>query len=299
VVVPVYCNETTLVELRDRVSAALRSIEDLDFEIIFVDDASTDGSWSVIEAMALADPKVIGLRLAKNVGQLRADCAGNEVAGGDAIIAMDADLEHPPEAIPRLVRTFRDGHDLVVARRTGRSPDSVRAVGSLAFSLLARALRLPVSDVGSSYMIGTPHIAAEMRRMIERSGRQMMLPTVFNSAHNPTVIDVESPTRTTSAYSLPHAVRLAGQFLAGEVAPVIARRALPASGCILLFGAHPRLRRRALSLAGLTAGLALVGLLIPHTFRRDRTEPLYEVDARVGCGLGSHPAPRADPGSPP
>lgn len=287
VIVPVFGNEATLVELRDRVAATLRSVEDLDFEIVFVDDASTDRSWTVIESMASADPKVVGLRLVSNVGQLRAICAGIDAAGGDVLMSMDADLEHPPEAIPRLVRSFRDGHDLVVAQRTGRSSRSIRALGSSTFGLLARVLRLPTPDVGSSFLLCTPHLAVRMRRMIDRTGRQMVLPTMFASARNPTVIEVELSTETTSAYGLRSVVGLGGEFLAAEFGPVVARRVLLASGCVVVLGAIPTLRRRALWSAGSMAGLGLIGLLIPYTFRRDRTDLLYEDAARVGQGFGS------------
>ncbi|MEZ4655917.1 MAG: glycosyltransferase family 2 protein [Candidatus Eisenbacteria bacterium] len=284
VVVPVYCNETTLVELSDRVSAALRTISHLEFEIVFVDDASTDRSWEVIEAMASAHPNVAGLRLASNVGQLRASCAGIDFARGDVFVSMDADLEHPPEAIPRFVRAFRAGHDLVVAQRTGRSSTSTRVLGSLAFNLLARILRLPTTDVGSSFLLCTPPIAAGLRRMVDRTGRQMLLPRMFASALNPTLLEVESSAETTSTYTLRRVVGLGGEFLAAELGPVVARRIIQASGCVLLLGFRAPLRKRALWSAGSMAVLGVVGLMAPMKFKRNRTEPLYEIAAQVGPG---------------
>ncbi len=288
VIVPVYGNETTLRELKDRLATTLRTMGEVDYELIFVDDASPDGSWAVIEALASADPKVVGLHLVANVGQPMAYCAGIDVARGEVIMSIDADLEHPPEAIPRLVCALREGHDLVVARRIGHAPGGVRLLGSRTVNLLARVLRLSVSDVGSTFMVGTPEVAAAIRRVIERTGRQMLLPTLFeDAARNPTVIDVEMSVSSTSAYTLRRAVGLFGEFLAAELGPALARRTLQASGCVLVLAVHPRLRRGALRLGASMAGLGFVGLLVPFAFRRDHTESMYVVAARVGQGLGS------------
>ncbi|MFN8050322.1 MAG: glycosyltransferase [Acidimicrobiales bacterium] len=286
VIVPVYCNETTLVELKDRVSAAVRTIDDLEAEILFVDDASTDRSWAVIERLASADPSVVGLRLASNVGQLPAMFAGIEHAAGDVLISIDADLEHPPEAIPLLLGTFREGHDFVVAKRVGRSTDSVRTVGSHTIGLLARLLRLPVSDVGSSFMVGTPTVAAEMRRQIEQTGRQMMLPRVFDSvASNPAVVEVEAPIEAQSAYALGNRARLAGEFLAAEVGPVVARKLLLASGAAFVLALRASARKRALALGASLGAAALLGLALPRAYRRDDSQPFFAIAARIGGGF--------------
>lgn len=283
VFVPVYGNETTLRELRDRLFATLDTIEDIDPEVIFVDDASPDGSWSVIEAMASADPRVHGLRLASNVGQLPAICAGwEEVGGGEILVSIDADLEHPPEAMPELVEAFRRGHDLVTTRRVGDPSRNVRGLGSRVVNLLARALGLPVTDVGSSYLVCTPRVASEMRRIVERTGRQMVLPTVYAAAHHPTTITVQSAKRPTSGYTTWKAVRLGGEFLVAELGPVAARGALLSSIGIAALSLHAPSRRPALCWAAVLGGLGLVGLWVPRTFRRPSTEPLYVVDARVG-----------------
>jgi len=288
VVIPVYGNEMTLRELKDRLSSTLHSMAVVDHELIFVDDASPDGSWAVIESMASADPKVVGLRLASNVGQPAVYCAGIDVAGGEVLLSIDADLEHPPEAIPQLVRAFRDGHDLVVARRIGHAPEGIRLVGSRTVNLLARVLRLSVSDVGSSFLVCTPEVAVAMRRLIERTRRQMLLPTIVeDAARNPTAIEVDMLPSPRSAYTLPRAVGLFVEFLLVQLGPTVARRMLMTSGGLLVVGVHPPFRRDALRWSAALAGLGLLGLLVPLAFRRDPSEPMYVVGARVGLGLGS------------
>lgn len=287
VVLPVYRNEATLDAMHRRLAATLGTMEIAGYEMIFVDDASPDGSWEVIEALAATDPNVVGLRLRSNVGQLRALCAGLAVARGDVLATMDADLEHPPESIPELVHAFEEGHDLVVARRIGHSSEHLRAIGSMAFNLLARLLRLPAIGVGSSFLVGSPDVGVEMRRIVERTGRQLILPTVFELAHAPTVVDVELSATAESSYTLQGVVRLGGELLAAELGPRLARRVVAASVSVMVLAVHPPWRRRALRFAGSLAGLGVVGLLVPLAFRRDRSEPLYEVTARLGTGLGS------------
>lgn len=287
VIVPVYGNETTLRELKDRLTTTLAAMG-AEYELIFVDDASPDGSWGVIEAMASEDPRVVGVRLAANVGQPRAYCAGIDASGGSIIGSIDADLEHPPEAIPRLLEALREGHDLVVARRVGRAPGRLRLAGSRTVNLLARIVGLPVSDVGSTFMVGTPVVAAAFQEVIGSTDRQMLLPTLFqDAASNATMIDVEMSVSTTSAYTLRRTVGLFAEFVAAVLAPALARRTLVASGCILVLGVHPRLRRGAVRVGIPLAGLGVAGLVLPSAFRRAPTESMYVVAERTGGGLGS------------
>lgn len=284
VLVPVYGNEATLVELHDRVRRALQQVPDIDPTVVFIDDASPDGSWSLIEDLASADPAVVGLRLASNVGQLRAICAGWDAVGGEILVSMDADLEHPPEAIPHLVRTFRRGHDLVATKRTGRPTGTVRGMGSLVVNATARLFQLPVSDVGSSFLVCTPQVAAQMRGIVEQTGRQMFLATLVGAAERPTTVEVEFATMGASSYSPRGVARLAVDYFVAELGPVAAPRALQASALALALSARRAWRARALVVAGSMAGIGLLGLLIPRTFTRRDDEPFYEVAARVGRG---------------
>lgn len=287
IVVPVFRSEDTLVELHDRIAAAVEPIEDLDFELLFVDDASPDGSWARIEAMASTDPRVGGLRLGRNGGQIRAVCAGYAAARGDVLMAMDADLEHPPEAIPRMVEAYRRGHDLVVAQRVGRPTEGVRRRGSSAIGLVARAVGLPTTDVGSSFVLGSPRMGAELRRIVEETGRQMVGPTVFEAACSPTLVEVELPTEAPTAYPLRAVLGLAAEYVAAEAVPRLGRRLLLAAAGLALLGIHGPWRTRALRSAGATAAVGVIGLVAPWGFRRDRDQQLYEVVARIDPASGT------------
>jgi polyisoprenyl-phosphate glycosyltransferase len=115
IVVPSHNERENLRELKDAIDAALVN-EPLTFELIVVDD-STDDTWRVIEQMAKADSRVSGVRLARRFGQQAALVAGFRFARGDAVVTMDADLQHPPTLIPELVQRWRDGAPVVHTQR--------------------------------------------------------------------------------------------------------------------------------------------------------------------------------------
>lgn len=124
VVVPVY-NERGNVRLLHagltRVFAAL----DCDYELIFIDDGSRDGSLEVLRDMHAADSRVKVISLSRNFGHQNALTAGLEFAGGDAVIAMDADMQHPPEIIPEMVARWREGYHVVYTIRQDHGEGSL------------------------------------------------------------------------------------------------------------------------------------------------------------------------------
>lgn len=123
VVIPVYNRAGTLSELIERLDAVMES-EFARFEIVLVNDGSDDESWQVIEDLSRKYSSVRGLNLARNYGQHNALLAGIRDTHFDAIITMDDDLQNPPEEIPKLVREFSRGFDLVygVPDRQVRGP---------------------------------------------------------------------------------------------------------------------------------------------------------------------------------
>lgn len=118
IVVPAYNEESNLAVLL----AHVREIMDgaaigEDWEVVVVDDGSRDGTWPAIEALNTQDSRVRGIRLSRNFGHQSALMAGLAAARGQAVISMDADLQHPPEVLPALVRKWREGYQIVHAVR--------------------------------------------------------------------------------------------------------------------------------------------------------------------------------------
>src|SRR5947207_8331920 len=91
---------------------------DGDWEAIFVDDGSTDGTWEVLRDLASDDRHVRAVRLSRNFGHQTALSAGLSLAEGDAVITMDSDLQHPPSVIPQLLARGAEGYDVVYAVRS-------------------------------------------------------------------------------------------------------------------------------------------------------------------------------------
>ena len=125
VVVPFLNEAENLPLLYERLRAVLEK-EPGGFEVLFVDDGSSDGGAAWVAARAAQDARVKLLRLSRNFGHQLAITAGMDHADGDAVVIMDADLQDPPEVIPELLRRWREGHEIVYAVRTSRSGESWR-----------------------------------------------------------------------------------------------------------------------------------------------------------------------------
>lgn len=116
VVVPVYNEQGNLRPLHQALTQQFEQL-DVDYEIIFVDDGSRDASLGVLRALNAFDPHVKVVSLSRNFGHQNALTAGLEFASGDAVVAMDADLQQPPELIPEMVAHWRAGYQVVFTIR--------------------------------------------------------------------------------------------------------------------------------------------------------------------------------------
>jgi dolichol-phosphate mannosyltransferase len=121
VVVPAYNEAETLAELHRRLDAALANLE---YELIIVDDGSTDDTRESVTALAEADDRIKAVFLSRNFGHQAALTAGLDQAAGDAIVTLDADLQDPPEVVPQMIERWRDGVDVVSAVRVSRPGES-------------------------------------------------------------------------------------------------------------------------------------------------------------------------------
>ncbi len=121
VIVPLFNEEESLAELYDWIARVMHT-NGLSYEVIFVNDGSTDGSWQVIETLQKAHPEVKGIKFRRNYGKSPALYCGFERAEGDVVITMDADLQDSPDEIPELRRMIvEDGYDLVSGWKMNRS----------------------------------------------------------------------------------------------------------------------------------------------------------------------------------
>ncbi|MBW2467030.1 MAG: glycosyltransferase family 2 protein [Deltaproteobacteria bacterium] len=116
VIIPVYNEAGNLERLTNELAEVLGSLE-VDWEVVFVDDGSSDNTWSIIKSLHDKDSRIRGLRLSRNFGHQYALLAGLANGTGDALITMDGDLQHPAALIPELVNEWRHGNMIVHTRR--------------------------------------------------------------------------------------------------------------------------------------------------------------------------------------
>ena len=145
-------NEAESIELfYEQVVAALETPIP-DFELILVDDGSTDETFEIIERLALQDSRVIGVKFRRNFGQTRAMATGIDVARAPVLVTLDSDLQNDPRDIPLLVEEIRKGYDIAAGYRIRRQDKFItRKLPSIAANwLIGRVTGLPIRDNGCS-----------------------------------------------------------------------------------------------------------------------------------------------------
>ena len=169
VVAPIHNERDSIEELVRRLTAALAPLDD--YEIVLVDDGSTDDSWTRMLEQAAGDPHVNLLRLSRNFGHQAALTAGIEATRGDAVVLIDADLQDPPEVIPELVARWRGGYDVVYGVRTDRDGETwfKRSTASVFYRLLRSMTRVDMpADAGDFRLLSRRAVDA-LERMPERT----------------------------------------------------------------------------------------------------------------------------------
>ncbi|SCL71885.1 Glycosyltransferase involved in cell wall bisynthesis [Micromonospora citrea] len=132
-VVPCFNEEASVERLHAAVTAAVAELSDVEIEVVYVDDGSSDGTLAALRRLAATDPAVRYTSLSRNFGKEAAMLAGLERATGEAVVIMDADLQHPPRLLPDMVALYRQGFDQVVARRDRRGDRLLRMLASRSF----------------------------------------------------------------------------------------------------------------------------------------------------------------------
>lgn len=139
IVLPVFNEEQTLPALYTRLSGVMQALGE-PYEILFVDDGSRDASLALLKSLGSTDPAIKIMSLSRNFGHQIAITCGLDHASGEAVVIMDADLQDPPEVIPRLITKWREGYDVVYAVREKRRGEGWFKRGTAAF--FYRVLRL-------------------------------------------------------------------------------------------------------------------------------------------------------------
>lgn len=169
-VVPVLDEQDNIPLLYERVVTATASICD-ELEIIFVDDGSTDESAARIESLYREDPRVKLLSFSRNFGHQTALTAGMDYAAGDAVVFMDADLQHPPEFIPSMVQKWRAGYHIVYTIRNTTQDAGwfKRMTASLFYALFRKVSRINMPANAADFRLLDRRVVLAFRRIRERT----------------------------------------------------------------------------------------------------------------------------------
>jgi glycosyltransferase involved in cell wall biosynthesis len=190
IVVPCFNEVDCLRQLHDRVTAAARGRFSDDYELVLVNDHSTDGSWELMCGMAAEDPRIVAVNLSRNHGHQLALTAGLDLCCGDLILVIDADLQDPPEMlVPMLDLMNREQADVVYGVRSSRSGETrfKRATAHGFYRLLSRATEVDIPlDAGDfrlisrralNVLLAMPEQARFIRGMVAWIGfRQLPFP---------------------------------------------------------------------------------------------------------------------------
>ena len=152
IVIPIHNEEHSILPLYDRLTGVLELLQ-RPYEILFVDDASTDRSFELLANLVETDGHLKVIRLRRNFGQTAALSAGFHEAKGDVVIAMDGDLQHAPEDIPALLAKIDEGYDIASGWRKYRvdNPISRKLPSRLANWLMAKASGVNLRDFGTTF----------------------------------------------------------------------------------------------------------------------------------------------------
>jgi undecaprenyl-phosphate 4-deoxy-4-formamido-L-arabinose transferase len=300
VIVTAYNEAASMDELYRRTVAALTPLE-RPFELIFVDDGSTDGTFAMLERLHAADARVRVVRFKRNFGQHPAMHAGLARARGDIVVTMDGDLQNAPEDIPRLVAAVESGYDVASGRRSSRRDSWGRTLPSrLINGMLRRFTGVRISDFGCAF---NAYRRDAVTPMLGAIGKQKFTKALVLSGGASVVeIDVTHAARAgASRYSPLRLTRLALHVLAGfwpqpiqvigiwvGIVCTVSATALGAYGIFFwidrsnfpgpLFGGVVLLT--VLGIQGFI--LALIGEYLARIQRDVEGRPLYTIDKELG-----------------
>ena len=170
VVVPVFNEADNLKPLVARLVPALER-ETPDFEVVFVDDGCSDAGMQEIRRLSAADPRLGAVSLSRNFGKEVAIVAGLDAAQGDAVIVMDADLQHPPEVIHRFVELWREGYAVVYGQRQDRAYEGrlKRGFSRLFYRMFARLGETALPEEAGDFRLFDRRAVEALRLLGERA----------------------------------------------------------------------------------------------------------------------------------
>ena len=171
IIIPAYNEEKNILLFYEENQRVIRSLNDYNWEFIFVDDGSNDGTWNIIEKISNKDSNVKGVRLSRHFGKEIALTAGVESAANpDAVILMDADLQHPPAVLPDLIEQWKLGFQIVSTQRKSIQYSFLRETGSkLFYFMLNKFSTLDIQSKTTDFRLLDKEVLRVLKTFSERN----------------------------------------------------------------------------------------------------------------------------------
>jgi glycosyltransferase involved in cell wall biosynthesis len=304
IVVPVFNERGNLRSLHEAVTGVMRAMAGrYDWEFVFVDDGSRDGSFEVLQDLHAGDERVHALRFPRNFGSHVAIAAGIDFCRGDAAIVMAADLQDPPALIQDFVSRWQEGYDVVWGARTGRDDGVVRAYAMGVFYRLVRRFAIPTYPLGGtgSFCLISRQVIEAFRQCNERN--RLTFGLIAWSGFRETSVPYHRPQRLvgSSSWTVRRMMKAAiDTFISFSSLPIrtISLLGLLVSALSFLFGVYVFVNQvffgtrvqgwTSVMLAVLMLGgvqLLMIGVLgeyLQRILEEARGRPLYIVERTVG-----------------
>ena len=171
IIVPAYNEEESLPFLFERLDKLMESVDNYEFEILFVDDGSKDKTLELIKEQRKKDNRISYVTFARNFGKETAMIAGLDYAQGDAVIFIDADLQDPPELIPELIKYWEEGYDDVYAQRKSRKGETFlkKFTSKMYYKVLQSLTKVPIQKDTGDFRLLDRRCVNALRKMRESS----------------------------------------------------------------------------------------------------------------------------------
>ena len=295
VVVPVFNEEAVLPLLYERLTATLAKAG-MDWEIVFVDDGSSDRSWELLQGLQARDERVVALKLSRNFGHQMAVSAGLDHARGDAVVFIDADLQDPPEVILEFIAKFHEGYDVAYGVRQQRLGETVfkRASAALFYRTIRRITSVDIPADTGDFRIVSRRVADALCALPEKHRfiRGLVSWVGFRQIGVPYVRQARAAGET--KYPLSKMIRFASDAVTSfSTAPLrfATTAGFFASACAFLFGAYTIVQKLAFGtpvqgwaslivvisfLGGLQLiALGAIGAYVGRIYEQIKGRPLY------------------------
>jgi polyisoprenyl-phosphate glycosyltransferase len=315
IVVPVHNERGNLERFHQEVTAVMRELSDYEWEFVFVDDGSRDGSFSVLNELHARDQRVTALRFPRNFGSHVAIAAGIDRARGDAAVIMAADLQDPPALIRDFVARWREGYDVVWGARSGRDDGAFRSWAMGRFYTMVRRYAIPTYPKGGtgSFCLITKPVMDAFRQMNERN--RLTFGLIAWAGFRETQVPYHRPSRLVGASSWTTAKMVKAAmdtFISFSLFPIrtITYLGLAVSALSFLFGFYVLLNKilygtrvmgwSSVMLTVLLLGgvqLVMIGVLGEYLWRileESRGRPLYIVERTLERSAQSTMSDRAE-----